>query len=84
MSFIDTLKFQEDGLIPVIAQDHKTGEILMFAFANKEALENTRLIPETSPTGAAAARNCGKKARNRAMSKSSRAFIPIATKTWFW
>ena len=36
MSFIDTLKFQEDGLIPVIAQDAKTGEILMFAFANRE------------------------------------------------
>ena len=41
MSWIDTLKFQEDGLIPVIAQDHKTGEILMFAFANREALEHT-------------------------------------------
>ncbi|HET9870744.1 MAG TPA: phosphoribosyl-AMP cyclohydrolase, partial [bacterium] len=41
MSWIDTLKFQEDGLIPVIAQDHKTGEILMFAFANREALEYT-------------------------------------------
>ena len=41
MSWIDTLKFQEDGLIPVIAQDEKSGEILMFAFANREALEHT-------------------------------------------
>lgn len=41
MGWIDTLKFQEDGLIPVIAQDEKTGEILMFAFANREALEHT-------------------------------------------
>ena len=41
MGWIDTLKFQEDGLIPVIAQDAKTGEILMFAFANREALEHT-------------------------------------------
>ncbi len=41
MSWIDTLKFQEDGLIPVIAQDAKTGEILMFAFANRESLEHT-------------------------------------------
>lgn len=41
MSWIDTLKFQADGLIPVIAQDEKTGDILMFAFANHESLENT-------------------------------------------
>lgn len=41
MGWIDTLKFQEDGLIPVIVQDSKTGEILMFAFANRESLEQT-------------------------------------------
>jgi phosphoribosyl-AMP cyclohydrolase len=41
MSWIDTLKFQADGMIPVIAQDEKTGDILMFAFANRESLENT-------------------------------------------
>src|SRR5277367_2470121 len=39
MSWIDTLKFEKDGLIPVIAQDAKTNEVLMFAFANREALE---------------------------------------------
>ena len=41
MGWIDTLKFQADGLIPVIAQDAVTGEILMFAFANKESLGHT-------------------------------------------
>ena len=30
-----------DGLVPVIAQDCKTNEILMQAFMNKEALEKT-------------------------------------------
>ncbi len=30
-----------DGLVPVVAQDHKTGEILMVAFMNKEAFELT-------------------------------------------
>ena len=40
MSWLDKLKFQEDGLIPVIAQDANTNEVLMFAFANREALEN--------------------------------------------
>jgi phosphoribosyl-AMP cyclohydrolase len=41
MGWIETLRFQEDGLIPVIAQDAETGEILMFAFANRESLEHT-------------------------------------------
>ena len=41
MSWMNDLKFQEDGLIPVIAQDAKTGEMLMFAFANRESLEHT-------------------------------------------
>jgi phosphoribosyl-AMP cyclohydrolase len=30
-----------DGLIPVVVQDAKTKEVLMLAYANKEALENT-------------------------------------------
>ncbi|MFH0867736.1 MAG: phosphoribosyl-AMP cyclohydrolase [Candidatus Woesearchaeota archaeon] len=30
-----------NGLIPAIAQDFKTGEILMLAYMNKEAFENT-------------------------------------------
>ncbi len=30
-----------DGLIPVVVQDAETQEVLMLAYANKEALENT-------------------------------------------
>ena len=30
-----------DGLIPVIAQDYKTGEVLMMAFMNKESWDLT-------------------------------------------
>ena len=30
-----------DGLIPVVVQDTKTKEVLMLAYANREALENT-------------------------------------------
>jgi len=29
------------GLIPAIVQDHKTGEVLMLAFMNKDAWETT-------------------------------------------
>ena len=30
-----------NGLVPAIAQDAETGEVLMLAYMNKEALENT-------------------------------------------
>ena len=38
---IDDLNFNDDGLIPVIVQDYSTGQILMFAFTNAEALNKT-------------------------------------------
>jgi phosphoribosyl-AMP cyclohydrolase len=41
MSELPLLKFDNQGLIPVIAQDADTGEVLMFAYATKEALEKT-------------------------------------------
>jgi len=34
-------KFNNAGLIPVIAQDYRTGEIRMMAWANREALKKT-------------------------------------------
>ena len=40
-SFEFTPKFDDKGLIPVIAQDSETGQILMVAFMNREALELT-------------------------------------------
>ncbi|MDR3074607.1 MAG: bifunctional phosphoribosyl-AMP cyclohydrolase/phosphoribosyl-ATP diphosphatase HisIE [Candidatus Methanoplasma sp.] len=33
------LKFDKDGLIPVVVQDHITNEVLMVAWANEEAFE---------------------------------------------
>ena len=38
---IDILKFDEKGLIPVIAQDYKDGAVLMLAYMNKESLKKT-------------------------------------------
>ena len=35
------IKFNEKGLVPVIAQDYKTGEIRMLAYANEEAIRKT-------------------------------------------
>ena len=36
-----TPKFNEQGLIPAIAQDARTGQILMVAFMNHESLQET-------------------------------------------
>jgi phosphoribosyl-AMP cyclohydrolase len=35
------LKFDDKGLIPVIVQDDKTGQVLMLGYANKESLKLT-------------------------------------------
>jgi phosphoribosyl-ATP pyrophosphohydrolase/phosphoribosyl-AMP cyclohydrolase len=37
----DELKFDERGLIPVVAQDHFSGEVLTVAYANEESLQLT-------------------------------------------
>lgn len=34
-------KFNSEGLLPAIAQDIKTGEVLMLAYMNKESVERT-------------------------------------------
>lgn len=41
MSWLDEIKFDAAGLVPVIAQDKETGRVLMFAFANREAVALT-------------------------------------------
>jgi phosphoribosyl-ATP pyrophosphohydrolase/phosphoribosyl-AMP cyclohydrolase len=40
-SELDALVFTADGLIPVVAQDARTGELLMMAWADRVALEKT-------------------------------------------
>ena len=38
MNWLDEIRWDEHDLVPVIAQDHKTGKVLMFAWMNREAL----------------------------------------------
>ncbi len=40
-NWIETLKYNEQGLIPAIAQDHQDGTVLMMAWMNRQALELT-------------------------------------------
>lgn len=41
MDILEQVKFSSDGLIPAIAQDEKTGEVLMLAWMNEESLRAT-------------------------------------------
>lgn len=40
-ALLDALRFDSQGLIPVIAQQHDTGEVLMLAWMNRAALNET-------------------------------------------
>ncbi|MDQ6977303.1 MAG: phosphoribosyl-AMP cyclohydrolase [Ghiorsea sp.] len=41
MSLIQSIKFNEAGLVPAIAQDAKSGRVLMMAWMNEEAVLET-------------------------------------------
>ena len=40
-NLLDQCKFDDRGLVAAIAQDHLSGEVLMVAWMNREALEQT-------------------------------------------
>ena len=41
LPWLDALKWDKDGMIPAIAQDAETGRVLMFAYMNRESLQET-------------------------------------------
>jgi phosphoribosyl-AMP cyclohydrolase len=40
-SWLDEIKWDADGLVPAIAQDAKSGKVLMMAWMNRESLQLT-------------------------------------------
>ncbi len=40
-NLLDKIAFNADGLVPVIAQQHDTGEVLMMAWMNRDAVAET-------------------------------------------
>ena len=38
MNWLDKIHWDDDGLVPVIAQEYNSGKVLMFAWMNREAL----------------------------------------------
>jgi len=41
MNWLNQIKWDEHGLVPAIAQEASTGDVLMFAWMNREALQKT-------------------------------------------
>jgi phosphoribosyl-AMP cyclohydrolase len=41
MNWLDDVKWDAQGLVPAIAQEAATGDVLMFAWMNREALQKT-------------------------------------------
>ena len=42
--WLNDVRWDDQGLVPVIAQEAKTGDVLMFAWMNREALEKTATL----------------------------------------
>jgi phosphoribosyl-AMP cyclohydrolase len=41
MNWLDNIKWDDKGLVPVIAQEKDSGDVLMFAWMNRESLQKT-------------------------------------------
>ena len=41
MNWLETIRWDDKGLVPVIAQEVTSGDVMMFAWMNREALEKT-------------------------------------------
>ena len=41
MTWLDDVKWNSEGLVPVIAQEADTGKIFMFAWMNRKSLQRT-------------------------------------------
>lgn len=39
--FLDSLKYDENGLIPAVVQDYQNNDVLMVAYMNREAVKRT-------------------------------------------
>jgi phosphoribosyl-ATP pyrophosphohydrolase/phosphoribosyl-AMP cyclohydrolase len=41
-AWLSAIKFDAEGLVPVVAQESRTGDVLMVAYADRDALQKTR------------------------------------------
>lgn len=45
-NWLDAVRWDSKGLVPVIAQEQHTGDVLMFAWMNREALQQTAQLKQ--------------------------------------
>ena len=80
-SGLEAVRFNADGLVPVVAQDVLSGDLLMVAYANREALQLTAVHRAMPTTSAGAARRSGGRVSRRATPRQWPRFGSIATAT---
>jgi Phosphoribosyl-AMP cyclohydrolase len=73
MKFVKELKFDANGLIPAVVQDHKDGAVLMVAYMNKAAVLKT-LKTKKATFWSRPARNSGSRENSPAIFRRSRDF----------
>ena len=84
-AFVAAVQFDAQGLVPAIAQQHDTGEVLMMAWMDRDAVieQCARAAPVT---GRARARRRGARATRPAISRRWSICASTATETrcWCW
>ena len=70
-AWLDAIKWNTDGLVPVITQDFETGNILTHAWMNREALSLTQ-EQARAVYWSRSSKNYGARVKNPGTSKSSR------------
>ncbi len=79
---IDKLDFKKsDGLLPAIVQDADTGAVLMLAYMNREALEQTLARKRAVFYSPQQAKTVGERRDHRATRSTSSMSRPTATTT---
>ena len=75
------IAYDEQGLVPCVIQDWRTGEVLTLAYMNAEALAAHARAPASCTCGAARAASCGTRARRRATPRRCARSATTATAT---
>jgi phosphoribosyl-AMP cyclohydrolase len=66
--WLDALKWDENGMIPAIAQDAASGRVVMFAWMNRVSLEET-VKSGNAVYWSRSRQRCGARAKSRGTSR---------------
>ena len=83
MMDLDTLKFDDRGLIPAIVQDADTGKVLTLAYMNRESLKIS-LEKKLTCFWSGPGRSCGSRGRPAVTTSTLWSCGPTATRTPCW